>query len=102
MFAGSKGFALAWPYCLMQAGMNANKKEDVLSDGYGLFVLSCVLWLMVLFVLAGWILKKKDVRREDVRQDCKKFSEIIKISGLFVFSDAPAMQPCYNYRNLGN
>ena len=62
MFAGSKGFALAWPYCLMQAGMNANKKEDVLSDGYGLFVLSCVLWLMVLFVLAGWILKKKDVR----------------------------------------
>jgi hypothetical protein len=62
MFAGSKGFALAWPYCLMQAGMNANKKEDVLSGGYGLFVLSCVLWLMVLFVLAGWILKKKDVR----------------------------------------
>lgn len=27
MFAGSKGFALAWPYCLMQAGMNANKKR---------------------------------------------------------------------------
>lgn len=31
-----------------------------------------------------------------------KSLEIIKISGLFVFSDAPAMQPCYNYRNLGN
>ena len=31
--AGSKGLSLFWPYALMQAGMNANKSNDVLSGG---------------------------------------------------------------------
>lgn len=31
MLLGSKGYSLFWPYCLMQAGMNANRSEDILS-----------------------------------------------------------------------
>ena len=28
MLIGSKGYALLWPYCLMQQGMNANRSTD--------------------------------------------------------------------------
>lgn len=54
--------ALIWPYSLMQAGMNANKSKDVLAGGYGLFIAGCVIWLIVIFILADVLLKKKDVR----------------------------------------
>lgn len=33
LLAGSKGLSLFWSYTLMQAGMNANKSNDVLSGG---------------------------------------------------------------------
>ena len=33
MLIGSKGYALLWPYCLMQQGMNANRSTDVLFAG---------------------------------------------------------------------
>ena len=34
IFAGSKGLSLLWPYALMQAGMNANKRIDTLAGHY--------------------------------------------------------------------
>ena len=62
IFAGSKGYALLWPYALMQAGMNANRSEDTLAGNYGMFFLSCVLWLAAMFLLAWVLLRKRDVK----------------------------------------
>ena len=62
IFAGSKGFSLLWPYALMQAGMNANRSEDALTGSYGMFFLSCVLWLAAMFLLAWGLLRKRDVK----------------------------------------
>ena len=47
---------------LMQAGMNANKSTDMLSGRYGAFGVSCMFWLALIFLLAWWLLKKRDVR----------------------------------------
>ena len=38
----NKRYSLLWPYALRQAGMNANKSNDVLVGHYGLFLLSCI------------------------------------------------------------
>ena len=62
IFAGSKGLSLLWPYALMQAGMNANKRIDTLAGHYGLFFCSCLLWLAAMFVLARFLLEKRDVK----------------------------------------
>lgn len=62
IFAGSKGYALLWPYALMQAGMNANRSEDALAGNYGTFFLSCALWLAAMFLLAWLLLRKRDVK----------------------------------------
>ena len=62
LYAGSKGYSLLWPYALMQAGMNANRSEDVLSGSYGMFFLSCVLWMTAMFLLAWFLLRKRDVK----------------------------------------
>ena len=61
MLLGSKGYSLLWPYCLMQAGMNANHSQDILA-GQGLqFLASSAGWLAVLFLLAKLLLEKRDV-----------------------------------------
>ena len=62
MLAGSKGLSLLWPYCLMQAGMNSNRVEDVLSGSYAAFFLSCAVWLAAMFAAAWVLLEKRDVR----------------------------------------
>lgn len=62
MLASAKGFALLWPYSLMQLGMNANRQADLLAGKYGCFFLSCLVWLGVFFFLAATILKKRDVK----------------------------------------
>ena len=62
LFISSKGYALLWPYALMQMGMNANRREDALAGQYGLFVLSCILWLAAMFALAWALMKKRDVK----------------------------------------
>lgn len=49
-------------YALMQMGMNANRREDALAGQYGLFVLSCILWLAAMFALAWALMKKRDVK----------------------------------------
>ena len=47
----------------MQAGMNANKSNDVLSGGgYILFFFSCIFWLVTMVLVAGMFLKKRDVK----------------------------------------
>lgn len=62
MLAASQGMSYFWPYALMQAGMNSNKAEDVLSGGYGAFALACALWLAAIFCAAALLLKKCDVK----------------------------------------
>ena len=62
LFISSKGYALLWPYALMQMGMNANRREDALAGQYGLFVVSCILWLAAMFALAWALMKKRDVK----------------------------------------
>ena len=62
MLAGSKGLSLLWPYCLMQAGMNANRAEDVLSGSYAAFFLSCAVWLAAMFAVVRLLLEKRDVK----------------------------------------
>ena len=63
LLAGSKGLSLFWPYALMQAGMNANKSNDVLAGGgYILFFFSCIFWLVTMVLVAGMFLKKRDVK----------------------------------------
>lgn len=62
MLLGSKGLSLYWPYCLMQAGMNANRREDMLAGQGALFLISSAVWLGVLFLLACLLLKKRDVK----------------------------------------
>ena len=47
MLIGSKGYALLWPYCLMQQGMNANRSTDVLAGNVLPFLLACAGWLAV-------------------------------------------------------
>ena len=62
IFISSKGGALVWPYSLMQAGMNANKGEDMLAGQYLPFFLSCLGWTAVLFLIANLLLRKRDVK----------------------------------------
>lgn len=62
IFVGSKGYSLLWPYALMQAGMNANKSEDILTGSYGMFFISCAFWLVSMFLLAWLLLRKRDVK----------------------------------------
>ena len=40
MLLASRGYWYAWPYCLMQRGMNANQSSDMLADSYLGFALA--------------------------------------------------------------
>ena len=62
MLLGSKGYALLWPYCLMQQGMNSNRSNDVLAGSMLPFFAACGAWLGVVFVIAGVMLNKRDVK----------------------------------------
>ncbi len=62
MLISSRGYAMLWPYSLMQAGMNSNHSEDVLSGGYGMFFAACFLWLAAMFIAAKLLLEKRDVK----------------------------------------
>lgn len=61
MLAASKGIGLAFPYALMQVGMNSNKSEDMLAGSYGGFLLASALWLLLFLVIADLLLRKRDV-----------------------------------------
>lgn len=62
MLAASNGAGLAFPYALMQVGMNSNKSEDVLAGSYGSFFLASVLWLALFLALAWVLLTRRDVK----------------------------------------
>lgn len=62
MLAASNGAGLAFPYSLMQVGMNSNKSEDMLAGSYGGFLLASALWLLLFLVIADLLLRKRDVR----------------------------------------
>lgn len=62
MLLGSKGYSLLWPYCLMQAGMNANRSQDILAGKWLQFLGASAAWLAVLFLLAKLLLEKRDVK----------------------------------------
>ena len=47
MLTASKGIGLAFPYALMQVGMNSNKSEDILAGSYGGFILASLVWLLL-------------------------------------------------------
>ena len=62
MLLGSKGYPLFWPYCLMQAGMNANRSEDILAGQGVQFAAASAFWLAAMFVTAYLLLKERDVK----------------------------------------
>ena len=46
----------------MQAGMNANRSEDVLAGQAVQFAAASALWLAAMFVIAYLLLKERDVK----------------------------------------
>ena len=62
MLLAAKGYALLWPYCLMQQGMNSNRSEDMLAGKLPLFFLACGVWLLVIGLTARLLLEKRDVK----------------------------------------
>lgn len=64
MLAASQGFSLMWPFALMQAGMNANRKEDMLGGQFGTFVLASLVWAGIFLGVATLLLRRRDVRSE--------------------------------------
>lgn len=64
MLAASKGLSLLWPFALMQAGMNANRKEDMLGGQLLPFVLACLVWAGIFLGAAALLLRTRDVRAE--------------------------------------
>ena len=66
LLAGSKGLSLFWPYALMQAGMNANKSNDVLAGGGYILFFSAV-FLAGNNVSTCWnVSEKRDIRHKVV------------------------------------
>lgn len=64
MLAASKGLSLLWPFALMQAGMNANRKEDMLGGQHLPFVLACLVWAGIFLGAAALLLRTRDVHAE--------------------------------------
>ena len=62
LILSSRGLGLVWPYSLMIAGMNSNKTEDALAGSELPFVLSCLVFLAVFLLAAGFLLRKQDVK----------------------------------------
>lgn len=62
MLAASRGQGLAWPYALMQYGMNSNRQEDLLAGNYPSFFIACAAWTVVLLFLANLLLTKRDIK----------------------------------------
>ena len=64
MLAASRGLSLFWPFALMQAGMNSNRKDDMLSGQFFPFLLACLVWAGIFAGLAILLLRARDVRAE--------------------------------------
>ena len=62
MLLARRGYWYAWPYCLMQRGMNANQSSDMLADSYLGFALACVGWLALILLAVQLLLSHQDVK----------------------------------------
>ncbi|MDD2979905.1 MAG: ABC transporter permease [Hespellia sp.] len=58
----SYGYGIYFPYSQLMMGMNANKAEDVLTQGNVVFFSVVVIYFVVFCIMAVWWLKKRDVR----------------------------------------
>jgi len=56
-----KGFGHIWPYSLMAYGMKANAPQEISSNGYSGFVLTCILYIIAFTAFGSLWLSKKDV-----------------------------------------
>lgn len=56
----AKGFGHLWPYALMAYGMNSNAPQELSHSGYGAFILTCVIYILLFTVLGSFILKRKE------------------------------------------
>lgn len=62
MLISNKGLGLLWPYSLMLMGMNSNKSSDALAGNSLPFVLSTLIFFLLFYAIAVWLLKNRDVR----------------------------------------
>ena len=58
----NKGWELYWPYSLMMLGMNANKYDDMLSSQLGMFLVTCILFLLLFCGVGITMLRRQDVK----------------------------------------
>ena len=58
----SKDAGMYWPYALMILGMNANRTEDMISDGLLPFLLSCAVFIVLFCCAAVTIMTTRDVK----------------------------------------
>lgn len=57
----AKDLGHVWPYSLMAYGMNSNAPQKMIQSGYGVFAGVCLIYIVVITVVAAEILKRKDV-----------------------------------------
>lgn len=58
----NSGSGLYWPYSLMLLGMNSNKSKDALTGGTLSFLLMTLLFFLLFYGAAVWLLKHRDVQ----------------------------------------
>lgn len=62
LLAASSQLGVFYPYSLMTLGMNANRTEDQLAGSEIVFLLSCLVWLLIISMTAIRILQRQDVK----------------------------------------
>lgn len=62
LLISNKGLGLYWPYSLMLMGMNSNKSSDTLAGNSLPFLLATLIFFLIFYVIAIWLLKNRDVR----------------------------------------
>lgn len=57
----AKDLGHIWPYSLMAYGMNSNSPQQMLDSGYAEFVITCVVFILILTTVANIVLAKRDI-----------------------------------------
>lgn len=50
-----------WPYSLMAYGMNSNSPQELLSSGYGQFVMICIAYISLFMSVSCLVMSRRDV-----------------------------------------
>ncbi|RDU23906.1 ABC transporter permease [Anaerosacchariphilus polymeriproducens] len=58
----SMGIGFAWPYSLLLIGMNANRENEMLGNRNYIFILSCLIFCVMIIGISMFRLKKKDIK----------------------------------------